>query len=97
LILLFLPHFLDAPAAASKANGCFMGGTPCFWRGTGKAEDAKLPDASKGQANVTGSGSAAQAICDARARCRCEIEAEWREMIVRGCELRSEVESGRHK
>jgi hypothetical protein len=32
-------------AGASKASGCFMGGDLCSWGGTGKAEDAKLPDA----------------------------------------------------
>src|SRR5271165_4614947 len=34
-----------ARASAPKASGCFMGGTHDVWRGTGKAEDAKLPGA----------------------------------------------------
>ncbi len=44
----FCPIFLgtrEARASASKASGCFMGGTHDVWRGTAKAEDAKLPDA----------------------------------------------------
>ncbi len=32
-------------ASASKASGCFMGGTHGVSGGTGKAEDARLPDA----------------------------------------------------
>jgi len=49
VILLFLSHFLGAPEGgvdtAPKASGCFMEGTHGVWRGTGKAEDAKLPGA----------------------------------------------------
>ncbi len=41
---IFLGH-PEARASASKASGCFMGGTHDVGRGTGKAEAAKQPDA----------------------------------------------------
>ena len=44
----FCPIFLGHPkarAAASKASGCFMGGTQWCKGGAGKAEAAKLQDA----------------------------------------------------
>jgi hypothetical protein len=40
--------------SASKASGCFMGGTPWCKGGTGKAEDAKLPDAGISQKPCAG-------------------------------------------
>ncbi len=43
-VTIFFGH-PKARASASKASGCFMGGTQWCKGGTGKAEDAKLPDA----------------------------------------------------